>query len=189
MTRRDDLWQALEAVCWRNQVRRQKALLAGLHGLQCIKARPECTPSSATGAPAVVRDIRGNAAALSKYVEAFDQSLADCTHQALNTGQMQAFVKTSALYGVEAPLTAAMTGFIEEFEPRDAALLFQVSTALAFERNNSKAALLFSSRKRSELAEHRSIVAAAEAAANPLVHGPALNRFMGRFNQVAARGK
>lgn len=136
----------------------------------------------------MARDIRGNGAELSRYFEAFRQSLAEHTDQALNAGQVMAFLKTNVLYAAEAQSTAAMTGFIEEFEPRDAALLFQVSAALGYEQNNTKLSLLFSGAKRSQLAEHKKIVAAAEAACFSLVHGPALDRFMSRFVEVASRG-
>lgn len=136
----------------------------------------------------MARSIQGNAAQLSAYSQHFDQALAECVDRALDIGRMRAHLRTDALYSTEAKVAATMTGFIEMFEPLAAVLLFQVSSALAFEQNNGKLATLLSATKRSKLAEHRQIARNAEAIDNSLVHGPALSRFMSRFMQLSARG-
>lgn len=135
-----------------------------------------------------MRDIRGRGAEYVKYSEDFRQNLAELTAIALREGIVLASLKADTLYSVEAQAAAAMTGFNEELTAIDAVLLFQVATALAFERNNSRLALLLSATKRSQLEDHKKIVISAEAANHSLVHGNLLNSFMERFTEVASRG-
>ena len=135
-----------------------------------------------------MRDLRGRGAEYVAYSEAFRQSLAELTGVALKENLIYSSLKAITLYSVEAQAAATMAGFNEELEVTDAVLLFQVSTALAFERNNSKLALLLSATKRSQLDDHKRIVASAEAVRHSLVHGPLLDVFMRRFIEVASRG-